>query len=352
MAFPVGWGSKHKITIDNTKVSGSSDLTNFPVLLTEDNFLADAFTNSDNGGGDIRFSSDEAGSTQLSCEIVSWDTSGSTAQVWVKIPTLSYNSDTVFYVWYNNTGQSQPARDAAFGSDAVWTDYEGVYHMEGNFNDSSPNAYNLTNSGATSTSSGKIGGAYDFEDADPDSASIADASSPNQELTGNQTYQAWIKPESLNTASETRTIVSRSAASTKHLSVVESGGNTVARIFIPGLSDTLKDSSTALSAGTWYFINGIYDGSNITIGVNTTFASDASTGTATDVNGSTYIGAQSSNQEFDGLIDEVRIAGVGRSNDWLTTEYNNQNSPSTFATASAATILKDIIQSGFIAVPR
>jgi len=44
MAFPTGWDSKHKLTIDNTKVSDAANLTNFPVLLTEDNFLADAFS--------------------------------------------------------------------------------------------------------------------------------------------------------------------------------------------------------------------------------------------------------------------------------------------------------------------
>ena len=41
---------------------------------------------------------------------------------------------------------------------------------------------------------------------------------------------------------------------------------------------------------------------------------------------------------FDGLIDEVRISDVARSTDWIATEYNNQNDPSTFYSIAAADV--------------
>ena len=94
MAYPTGWTLRHKIVIDHTKVSGGSNLSNFPVLFTEANFLSDIFSQSDNGGGDVRFSSDESGSTRLACEISIWNTSTSKAEVYVKIPALSASSDT------------------------------------------------------------------------------------------------------------------------------------------------------------------------------------------------------------------------------------------------------------------
>ena len=34
--------------------------------------------------------------------------------------------------------------------------------------------------------------------------------------------------------------------------------------------------------------------------------------------------------DFDGTIDEVRVSNASRSAGWILTEYNNQNSPSTF----------------------
>jgi Concanavalin A-like lectin/glucanases superfamily len=37
-----------------------------------------------------------------------------------------------------------------------------------------------------------------------------------------------------------------------------------------------------------------------------------------------------------GTIDEVRVSSYARSADWIVTEYNNQNSPSTFYTVGSA----------------
>ena len=38
---------------------------------------------------------------------------------------------------------------------------------------------------------------------------------------------------------------------------------------------------------------------------------------------------------FLGMMDEIRLADVVRSQEWIQTEYNNQNSPSTFFSVSA-----------------
>jgi hypothetical protein len=40
-------------------------------------------------------------------------------------------------------------------------------------------------------------------------------------------------------------------------------------------------------------------------------------------------------RKFNGYIDEVRVSKMARSGDWIKTEYNNQNSPSTFCKAGA-----------------
>ena len=77
MAFPVDWGRQCELEIDHTKLSGN--VSNFPVLLTEDTlplemFDADGSYPAINGGGDIRFSSDINGETQLACEVVSFVT--------------------------------------------------------------------------------------------------------------------------------------------------------------------------------------------------------------------------------------------------------------------------------------
>jgi len=39
------------------------------------------------------------------------------------------------------------------------------------------------------------------------------------------------------------------------------------------------------------------------------------------------VGSQVNANYFDGILDEVRISSTARTQDWLTTEYNNENAP-------------------------
>jgi hypothetical protein len=48
------------------------------------------------------FSSDSAGLTPLSWEIDSYNATTGAVAFWVKIPTVSHTTDTVFYIWYGD----------------------------------------------------------------------------------------------------------------------------------------------------------------------------------------------------------------------------------------------------------
>jgi RHS repeat-associated protein len=56
-----------------------------------------------------------------------------------------------------------------------------------------------------------------------------------------------------------------------------------------------------------------------------------------DIGGIYAGGAYSSVNFWHGILDEVRLSNVERSDDWVSTEYNNQSSPATFYTISSAT---------------
>ena len=68
--------------------------------------------------------------------------------------------------------------------------------------------------------------------------------------------------------------------------------------------------------------------------INGTISAQSGAGDAVNL----YIGARGTpNQWFRGYIDEGRVSiGIARSADWIVTEYNNQNSPSTFYKALGA----------------
>src|SRR5262249_29946925 len=89
-----GWSNRKAIRIDHTKVSGSSSLTNFPVLvlLTSDPNLQ---STAKSDGSDIVFT-DGTGVTKLAHEIESY--SAGTLVAWVQVPTVSTTSNTVIYM--------------------------------------------------------------------------------------------------------------------------------------------------------------------------------------------------------------------------------------------------------------
>ncbi len=132
------WGRKCRLLIQAGQVA--ADLTNFPVLITEVNLpseMVDAGNthHAENGGGDIMFSSDDAGANQLACQIVTFTTIANPAsakvQIWVNVPFVSSSSNTPIWVWYNSPGKTQPAPSDMFGSESVWdTNYVVIQHMD------------------------------------------------------------------------------------------------------------------------------------------------------------------------------------------------------------------------------
>ena len=122
MAFPTGWGRLCAITIDKDEVD--ANLSNFTVVLSEaglpsEMFDADGSHPALEGGGDIRFSSDEGGLTQLPCDIRAFhidnDPANGYADIAVKVASVSSSTNTVIYIWYNKSGESQPAAADAYG---------------------------------------------------------------------------------------------------------------------------------------------------------------------------------------------------------------------------------------------
>ncbi len=90
-AGPDGTSLLATYTVNATKVDETGDFT---LSLKDSDFDANVYSNCDNGGGDLRFTSDLAGTTRLPCDVVSFNTATSKSEVHVKA-TLDSSSDTV-----------------------------------------------------------------------------------------------------------------------------------------------------------------------------------------------------------------------------------------------------------------
>jgi hypothetical protein len=94
---------------------------------------------------------------------------------------------------------------------------------------------------------------------------------------------------------------------------------------------------TTLSINTWYHVALEWDGgTTMTIFVNgisqsLTATSGLAAGSAVPlILGARFGGGGTPERWFNGIIDEFKVSNIQRSSGWIQTEYNNQDSPSTF----------------------
>jgi YD repeat-containing protein len=275
-------------------------------------------------GYDIMFTSDPAGTNILPFEQESYNASTGAVIYWVKVPTVSHTTDTVIYMFYGNPGITTDQSNR----NAVWdSNYMGVWHLPNgttlNTNDSTANGNNFTISGATATT-GEIGGGASFNGT---SAVLSLSSDP---VTSTPlTISAWV-----NSTSGTGVFLSTLCDSGCSIwnGFYLSAGASATEVS----NNSFNSSSGSASSNAWHYVVGVFASSTSRTvyidGVPSTTNTANSTPAYTP--NSLYIGAArhdgTTDNYFSGKVDEPRISSAARSADWITTEYNNQSSPSTF----------------------
>ena len=343
MAFPTGWTLLQKITIDNTKVSGGSNLTDFPVLITEDHIIANTWSSTDDGGGDVRMSSDEAGSNQIPLEVVTFDNSGETCELWTKI-TLDHDDNTIIYLWGDNTTETQPARADANGSDNVWrSEYKGVYHYETDGSDSTSLQNDLTNTGSATFTTGQIGDGAEFSGTNQ---YLTRATDTDFDFSGAFTVQQWVEPD--GTDANNRFFYRYDTSSKEGYFGGQDNPDTGHYRFLifTGGGAYKNDLTTGASPASWAKIDMVRNASNVMRVVingvdDATTTADATV--ALNPSATLYIGVDLAlKNDYDGKMDEQRFINADFGTDWYKTEYNNQNAPATFATGAVVSLIKEL----------
>lgn len=338
MAFPTGWQRKCIITIPAAQISGNN--SNFPVLLIDVNFPAemlDSGVNSAlNGGGDVCFSEDSAGVTQLACEVVSLVTGAvPSAEIWVKLPTINTGAAKTLYVWYKKSGETQPLVTDPMGRNAVWFDYKGVWHLnDTSWTDSSGNGNDLTLTGTGSiTADGVLLG-----------ASSDLRTSNTASLTGLSTLQlsTWIKPN--NTAGGLFGAVNgENGSGYNYLTLDVNGTEWTANNPVmfskvrvgAGATKRFAPTATGFIQGDSLLCRYSYDGTTEKIAFNSYEASFAATGALwSNTEFGIIIGRTNSvSVTHQAPFKEARLSSVVFSNAYDVTTYNNQLSPAAFASS-------------------
>lgn len=312
------------IEVTNDVLVPGGPHVDFPVaVVISDPFLA--------GAVNVWFSADAAGQTPLDFEIESFDDGVGDLLAWVRIPSLT--GSTSFYIHYN--GATQVPENAP----GVWSNgYAGVWHMNddpGGVNadllDSTPlgndgNPQNMQNDDLVS---GQCGLGLDF-DGNNDWIDLNEP--PELAITGEITIMAWVQPDQtgdyMGIAGKLRANGDNGYGISKHDTDrfrFQTSGN--------GFSVFL-DSDDQYNDTNWHHVVGMNRGGTNYMYVDGVEQSDTNQKSRDDNNSFAHIGRQYSNvgnQRFwNGTIDEVRIADVPRSPEWIETAYNNMFDPTGF----------------------
>jgi YD repeat-containing protein len=332
-----GYGKRRSITIDHTKVP-NTDQSNFPVLISGTYSYLATTSNGGNvtnsNGYDIIFTSDGAGSNVLPFEQESYSASTGAVNYWVQVPTLSHGTDTVIYMFYGNSAITTDQSN----KNGTWdSSYKGVWHFNqtpngtGSELDSTSNGYNGTpaSSGISLSSDGIAGASLKFDGVSNSNGVAMSSSTPGGPPV---TASLWIKTTGLNSNAQS-VIIDKEQWATAGWGI-DDNGQYDANVFFRTLPNpnTLVDIPRSnVNNGAWHYLVGTVDSSN-----HLNFYLDGSlygtvtpSSVTTNTSGTLSVGGFGGNSGG-GLLTEVRVSNLARSADWIATEYNNQNSPSTF----------------------
>ena len=354
---PFSYGYVKEITVNQTMIPGTTDLTNFPLLIKLTGAdLTEVETNGIRGDAfDIRFTLPN--SVQWLEHQIERYSAGNEYLAWVKIPILDAEVNTKINMYYGNAGAStDPSVSTVFNSE-----YEVVYHLD-DATDASQNGNNGTLFGnAAITTDGYIGNGLTL---DGNNDYLLNSNDPSLVMNPTDAFSIslWFKG-----TGSTAELVSRMDPGQNNrgytFRILNSGGPRLGLLLGQSYGGTpvALRATTSLSSlvvdGNWHYLVGTYDGStnlsgmNIYIdGENTTITSDGglfddnlSASDNTDPNIPLSIGVRdggdSNSNDTNGEIDEVRIVRNELNANWIKAEYNNMTDAGTYITfgASSAT---------------
>jgi hypothetical protein len=344
--YNAGWSYRKKITIPHSQVSGTSTLSNFPVLISTTQQIL-SYTSfgghtASSTGGDILFTASD-GKTPLNYEIESYASTTGQLIAWVQIPSLSPTSDNTIYMYYGNA--SAPTVPATTAQN-VWSNgYAGVWHLPNGTtltaNDSILNGNNGTLSGSPlpTAITGQIDGAASFDGSHNyvdlgSSKTYIDSATPF-------TISFWMN---LNAYSNNEGILSLKTSGTNAFEMFVYTGATYGPLSFGSSDGTFVRLHPSVDFGSslvsaWNFVTLTYNGSGA--GTASNYSLSVNNNSKTLNTSSTFFGIGNVNDiaklgtgtyYLNGSMDEVHISTSARTPSWIATEYANQSLPSTFET--------------------
>jgi hypothetical protein len=334
-AVPTDYSNCKVVTTQAAMVSGSSDLTNFPLLIRVSDVNLRTKANgglvNNTSGFDIGFGPDcSYTGAMLTWDLYYYDAASGRISARVLRPTLSHTVDNTVGMYFGSAAVTYQST----ASSVYVTSQRAVWHMLPSIGigDSTTNALNLVNVGAGNYV-GKIDGAVNFGSGN--ALTQASTTLLQSEFNAPLTVEGWFY--FTRTATSETLVGNVNAPSTFQgweLST-DVGGVIFFLVNNFGVHAAYKaTNSLQVPLNTWTHIAATYSGNGLASGIklyvnsveytNTTVGED-NLGGFTTVNGlNTILGKRRDNtQPFVGQMDEISVVNAAVSADWLATQYRN-----------------------------
>jgi hypothetical protein len=315
------FGYNYSMDITLAPASGTSDLTDFPALISFSNSLLGTIVNgghvSNSNGYDIIFT--DSNGNKLDHQIESYNAATGNFVGWVRIPLLSSTATTTIRMYYGN---SMVTVDPSVKS--VWTSsYKGVWHLNGtDYTDATTNLNNGTNSNTTNVT-GRIAGGRGFNGSNGYIQVPTNGFVPNN---NNQTISIWANYPA-TPGGNANLISFQAGQSGSAIQLGFRGGRAVAWEWGGTI---LADGGVAPSTNTWHYYVYTYDGTTSQFYVDGVFRGSSTVAPQTLLPTEGNIGRYNNGEYLNASLDEPRFSMSPKSAGWIQTEYANQNNPAGF----------------------
>ncbi len=299
-----GWKYRRPITIDNTSIAETH--TNIPIMwyATSGNMN---FSKAKSDGSDILFF--DGNYNKLYYESVTWDSSAQTGIFYFRENSIPASSSTTAWVYYGNPSATWDTTYAS--SPAVWSNqYTGVWHLEqatGPYLDSSVYNNPLTVTGSPTSTTGYIGKGLYFNNGANYLTAIGAQYATNR----------WTVEHILNIPDNGDSpIISLTDGGTSFIELsTDSGG--LPRIYLRAIGGVGAGFTTYFPpVNTFAKSDMTYDSATVRY-YNNSGTLESSLASTFNNPTTLYVGYQSLYGYLYGIIDEVRISNVTRTDNWI-----------------------------------
>jgi hypothetical protein len=243
-------------------------------------------------------------------------------------------------MYYSNPAVATDRSD----STNTWdSNYKGVWHMTEDPSGSAPqildstaNGYNMTMNGTMTSGdlvTGQIYKGIDFDGTDDHFISTAWSSV----ISGNtpRTMELWYSTNSTANANW----VSWGAAATNELSSLGVFSSSAGYL---GFGNDYTGGLTTGNVWTYMAFANRPDDFRLKRNASTEISGGVGTTLATSTGADLYFGRYISGAYYTGVLEEIRISNIGRTEDWLVTSYETAKNPSTFYSLGSREVIGTI----------